>query len=563
MADRPLPGSARWRAHLPTGHRAVPGMMSLLLIGLSLVASPGAAEQYWVYTVRPGDTIWDLTRKHCTSVLHWRRIQTLNAIERDRVIPPGTRLRFPLSLLKHQPAAARVAQLEGSARLLRAGTQTAQPLQANTELRSGDRIITGPDTTLTLRFADASRLLVLGDSEVVMDSLSAWGSTGMVDTRIRLKGGRVDTRVEPGRGPGSRYQIITPAAVAAVRGTDFRIAATGPSVMRSEVIGGTVAVSGSGGSTAVPAGFGLVAEAGKPPPAPRELLPPPDLTGIASLQRELPVRFDWAPLAGVRGYRFQIARDTTFQTLLADRTVTQPQAHEQDLADGHYAIRVRGIDATGLEGIDAVSTFEVDARPFVPGERVPADGSVTQSATPELDWADSDTATGYRVQIASDTAFTAPVVDLTVDGRGYRPDTPLSPGDYYWRVAAIGPHGDQGPFSTAQQLTYRRPPGVPQPEPVIVERQRVRFAWPAVDGASRYQLQLAEAPDFTTITADHTTSDPQFTLPRPASQVYYFRVRAFDAPGTAGPFSATQRLYVPPLHPWWPLLLAVPLLLVL
>ena len=178
-----------------------------------MAQNPAHAEtQHWVYTVRPGDNIWALTEKYCTSVRYWKRIQRLNNVRLDRQIPPGTKLRFPLDILKYQPATALVAQVQGTARLIRTGSKPAVPLAAKTSLRSGDRIVTSAGANVTLQFADGSELLVLEDSEVVMDTLSAWGTTGMVDTRIRLQGGRVDTRVKPGRDPGSRYHIITPAA---------------------------------------------------------------------------------------------------------------------------------------------------------------------------------------------------------------------------------------------------------------------------------------------------------------------------------------------------------------
>lgn len=556
--------SRRRHAHL-SGRSRWPLYLSCILL-LMACSAPGFAadEPYWVYTVRPGDTIWDLTRKHCTSVRHWQRIQTLNGVDLDREIPPGTRLKFPLALLKHQPAAATVTRLFGSATLFRAGSQTAEPLRPETRLHSGDRLVTGSDSNLTLRFADDSLLLVQSNSEVVMDALSAWGTTGMVDTRVRLKGGRVDTRVQPGRGPGSRYQIITPAAVAAVRGTDFRISAEpGRAVMRSEVSEGTVTVSNDRSGTDVPAGFGLVAEAGEPPPAPRKLLPGPDLSEIVTVHRQLPLAFDWQPLDGAQGYRFQIATDANFATLLADRTVQDAAAQWPELADGRYALRVRGIDSVGLEGLDSVTSFEVDARPRPPTPSSPADGGTTGEAMPQLVWTASEDAGRYRIQIGRTHDFSNIVTDRIVERNDFRTEQPLSPGAYHWRVAAIEAQGEQGPFSPARTFTYRQPLAAPETGPVIVDNGRLVFGWQAVNGADHYQLQVASDRLFHDIVADHRVAGTEFALPRPPSQVYFFRVRALGTADEAGPFSTTQQFYVPPLYRWWPLVLALPLLLAL
>lgn len=555
------PGRQRDSIVRMTGFMLSPfALLLLMLLGNPAVA----AEQYWEYTVRPGDNIWNLTKTHCTSVRYWKRIQKLNNIDLDRQIPPGTRLRFPLSILKHQPASAMVATLHGSAELLRAGTGKTEPLQAGTALRNGDRIKTGADSNLTLQFADGSRLLVQSNSDVLMDSLSAWGTTGMVDTSVRLQSGRVDTRVKPARGPGSRYQIITPAAVAAVRGTDFRVSAeTGKPVMRSEVTEGSVGVGNTGKSTTVKAGFGLVAEAGKVPDKPRKLLPAADLSGLPAVQKQLPLEFTWPAIKGAGGYRFQIAPSTDFESLLVDKHAEKNSADHADLPDGHYALRIRGIDEVGLEGLNSVHRFEVDARPFPPVTTSPANAGVIRESTPRFSWSSEEESHGYRIQIARDAGFTRMVTDETTDQAGYRQVQPLTPGEYQWRVASIDESGDQGPYNPPQSFTYRQPLGAPQLQQPLVNHANLVLGWSEVAGAASYQVQLASDPHFRGMQLDMQFPAPQAEIPRPPSQVYFLRVRALNAAGEAGPFSKPFKVYVPPLYPWWPLVLAVPLLLVL
>lgn len=543
-----------------SGFMLLPFVLLLLFIG----NPAAAAEQYWEYTVRPGDNIWNLTKTHCTSVRYWKRIQTLNNIDLDREIPPGTRLRFPLSILKHQPATALVAKLQGSAELLRAGTGNAVPLQAGTSLRSGDRITTGADSNLTLQFADDSRLLVLENSEVLMDSLSAWGTTGMVDTSIRLQGGRVDTQVKPSRGPGSRYQIITPAAVAAVRGTDFRVSAEMEKpVMRSEVTEGTVGVGDASRSTPVKAGFGLVAESGKVPEKPRKLLPAVNLSGLPTVQRQLPLTFTWPGLKGARGYRFQIAPNADFDLLIADQTTETTSASWADLPNGRYAVRVRGIDEVGLEGLNSVHLFEVDARPFAPVTGSPPDAGVIRSAEPEFSWSATAESSAYRIQIATDAGFSSPVTDQETADSTLQREQPLAPGTYYWRVAGIDERGKQGPYSPVRSFTYRQPLAAPVVQQPLINHEHLVLAWQAVDGAESYEAQFATDPYFRDIRVNTGVSALRLELPRPPSQVYYFRIRAINPAGEPGPFSTPFKVYIPPLYPWWPLVLAFPLLLVL
>ena len=97
------------------GHATQAILYAALSLALTVFQAPLAlaGEQYWIYTVRPGDTIWDLTEKHCTDVLHWKRIQRLNNLPDvpARGVLPGTRLKFPIDILKHQPVSASVRLL--------------------------------------------------------------------------------------------------------------------------------------------------------------------------------------------------------------------------------------------------------------------------------------------------------------------------------------------------------------------------------------------------------------------------------------------------------------------
>ncbi len=60
------------------------------------------------------------------------------------------------------------------------------------------------------------------------------------------------------------------------------------------------------------------------------------------------------------------------------------------------------------------------------------------------------TATGSRW--TNDASFASPVIDKTRSGTSYRPDDPLPPGTYYWRVRGSYDCGN-GAWSTAYSLT--------------------------------------------------------------------------------------------------------------
>ncbi len=540
-------------------------IFALAGLALFLWASPiQAQEQYWIYTVRPGDSIWSLTEKYCTSVRYWRRIQALNNVSLDRQIPPGTKLRFPMSILKHEPAQAMITQITGTAQLVRAGSNSPIPLPVNANLRTGDRVIVGPDSNANVRFADGSNLLILSDSEVVMDTLSAWGTTGMVDTRIRLKGGRVDTHSEPARGPGSRYQIITPAAVAAVRGTDFRVAAEAQApVSRNEVLEGEVGVGDSERAMLVPAGFGLITEIGKEQEPPRPLLPAPGLSGNDRLQRRLPLQITWPRIAGAVAYRLQIAPNRQFRALIHDRRVEAELADVADLPDGRYAMRVRGIDEVGLEGLNAVHEFEVAARPFAPERLNPVEDAVLNEDRPRFSWSKVDGARAYRFQLATDTGFDAMITESVSTENALTLKQPLQPGSYHWRIASITGDNRQGPFQKPGQFAYRPVPGTPELREPVIEESHLVFHWHPVANANHYQIQFARDPRFREMLLERRVPETHVELQRPPSRRYYYRIRAWGAEGDPGEFSPTRAVDVPPLSHWPLLIFALPLLLLL
>ena len=535
-------------------HRAQTVTTRWLAAILLLLPSAAAFADDWIYTVRPGDNLWNLSEIHLSSMKYWQPLQRHNNISDPQNLPPGSRLKFPVAWLKYQPASALVIQLQGEALLVSARDGSSQALTINTRLHSGDRITTGADGNLNILFADGSELLVLSDSEVVMDSLSAYGITGMVDTRIRLQGGRVDTRVVPAQGPGSRYHIITPAAVAAVRGTSFRVSAdTDKPVARSEVIEGKVGVSGSGAGQLVAAGFGTIAEAGKPPQPPRKLLPAPDLSSLPVELDRLPLQFNWESVENAAAYRFQVAADNHFDRLLADSTSITASA-TTELPDGEYILRVRAIDKDRLEGLDATHAFSLDARPLPPVLFGQGDAALIRDPQPVFTWSRTPADTAWHFQLARAADFNEKLADLSVLHDPYfQPKELLAEGDYFWRVATYQGDDGPGPFSGAQKFSIRLLLPGPELAAPQISADKIAFSWKPVKDAARYHFQLATDPEFSNLVTEQTLGELHILIPRPASGFYYFRARALDKHAVAGPFGTSYKIFVSSTR-YWPLL---------
>jgi len=432
------------------------GIQLLLLFCILSTLSAAVAEE-WVYTVRPGDNLWTLSQAYLKDPSYFSKLQAHNNIAFPRQIPPGSKLRIPLGWLKHEPVSARVLHVRGHANVIRASTNESSLLQSGQSLAIGDQVRTGADSSVSLQFADGSRLAIQADSTVIMDALSSFGKTGMVDTRVRLKRGRVESRSPPSKKSPSWFEIITPAAVTAVRGTEFRVSldAERP-ISRTEVVDGLVAVSAEGTTYEVPAGYGVVTEAGKPPQPPQALLAPPDVSGFPAFLGKFPVDLSWPALEGANSYRIQISAHDSFGSLLEDRALASPAYELPALSDGQYVLRLRGVDESGLEGSNAEHRFVVDQPVILPPRLIEQKGDGVLNQRPVFSWTAVENAVGYRIQVSEDRGFTSLIIDQEASISGsFHPEPVLRPGKYFWRVASRDENGKVSPFSETGVVIIR------------------------------------------------------------------------------------------------------------
>lgn len=362
--------------------RTTPGTAKLFLSGLlslTLLVTAAAHSEEWLYTVRPGDNLWTVSTDYLIRTDYWPRLQALNGVADPARLPPGMKLRIPVPWLKRLPAKARVLSAQGQVNAAIATTGQTVPVNAGLLLQTGDTLLTGSDSTASLEFRDGSRVLLQADSELRMDVLSAYGPTRLADTRIRLQQGRVESQITSRTGAGPRYEISTPAATSAVRGTRYRIGMDPASATaRTEVLEGAVAFRGGQTTRTVNRGFGTLAETGRAPLPPSLLLPPPKLAESPPVVMRLPVQLGFFPLKGAVAYRAQIVPADPFKALLLDSVLPALESENRGAAEvltlllspvgsalpaGDYVARIRGIDDRGLEGRDAQYRFRFHALP--------------------------------------------------------------------------------------------------------------------------------------------------------------------------------------------------------
>lgn len=539
---------------------ARPARTRATLLGLALAACCNAAlAQDVIYVVRPGDNPWNITERYLKSIDYWPRIQDYNRIIDPLAIQPGTRLRIPVAWMRGDRGTARVLDVRGTVERWVDGTMA--PLAAGMTLAPGTHLRSGADGSLTLEFADGSRSLVGNNTELRLDEIRRLRASGAQQVHIELQQGHVESAVTPGKRSGGRFMIQTPAAVAAVRGTDFRVSAEADGV-RAETLEGEVALRNRRGETRLPAGTGTFSARGRAPEKASALLPAPELEALPERLERVPFRVPIAAVEGARGYRTQIAPLTGFSAIVSDRSGAEAAVlGHAGLADGSYRLRVRAIDGRGLEGVDAERNIVIDARPEAPFPRLPApDGFATDEGV-AFAWAANAEAERYHFELARDAHFEDRVLqrdDLTAPGLVL--DEALAAGDYFWRIAVSTAAEGRGPFSDVQR--FRRPPPGPAPEAPEIDGDTLHLRWRAGDGAQRYQVQLSSAADFAAPEYELDTQAAELRIATPAAGVWHVRIRSQETGSPPGPWGKAQQIEVPHTH-WRALLILLPLLLAL
>jgi len=416
--------------------KAIAIQPGILLFAVLIFVSANVCATDWFYTVRPGDTLWNISQRYLIDSSYWAQVKEHNVIKNPRHLQPGSVLKIPLTWLKEQPKSVTVLYVRGDAQV-KVSDKAWQVLQAKMSLGINSTVQTGKGAAATLEFADGTILWMQASTTLVLNRVSVFGKTGMVDTHMSLKNGRIDAQVPPLRTPSSRFEITTPAAVAAVRGTQFRVNFnTMEEKMYGEVTQGQIAVEAQGVERSVLAGFGVVTEQGKPPALPVQLLPAPVLAALAPRVSQSKVSFEWPQVPNAKAYLAQLTQDETFVEIASERTVTRPQINWGMLSLGTYYMRVRAIDQQGLQGFEGQHRFIQSMQLTPPSLENPINGKDLTIPNVTFHWIAGQNNPYFYFQLSTTQQFDRIVFDYVVEKQHLVLPISLPAGKYYWRVAS-------------------------------------------------------------------------------------------------------------------------------
>ena len=491
----------------------------------TVASSTRDAAPEWIYTFKPGESFSEIASELLAKNVSAGRLLQYNSIDNSATLGEGDRIRIPLSWLKRQPDPARATSVSGNVQLISGIDGRKKTLTKDTLVRVGDEVLSA-EGAATITLADGSEVRLSPNSRLIFNRLTQYGKSGMIDTRLRLNRGEVHTRVKPVIEGGARFEIETPSAVAAVRGTAFSLQ-TGPEGTSLQVTEGVVDFGAPNRTQRIPAGYSAtVASNSTSELSIRRMPPAPEINPLPPVLTQLPAEMTWKrePAAN---YRLDIF-ETESGRWVESREINDSRFDISRLDNGQYEIHLAAFDAQGMAGMPGILPIEVDLQARTANLLEPENEGSVNDDMPEFRWTLNGENEVARVEIAEDEAFRNLVATSEwAPGTTALPSRPLSPGQYYWRVVTEA-GGNSVATTQPRKLIVN---GTLPPVRIIsinYVNSQVRVFWEKVDTATNYRMQLAEEPGFNNIIKEATLPDTTAALRLIPGRRYFVRLKALS-----------------------------------
>lgn len=511
---------------------------------LVVSASPALADVQ--HTVSAGETLWSIAEQHTGDAARWQQLQRANRLANPHLLRVGQVVLVPAAAGALSAADASVVFAHGEVWATWPGDPQARAVRAGTSVPEGAVIEVRDKAFVRLKLADGSAFGLSAGAKARLERLRRDSATQQSQTVIRMLSGRVESEVVPRQHPKSRFDVHTPMAVASVRGTRFGVSAS-PDDATSHVSEGRVAVRSllnRRQTTTLVAGEGArVGAVGRLQRA--KLLPAANLSGLPKDWDDgefVPFVLPTQPQA--QGYRVRVLRADTAGAVLREAYVKDPAVLWQALDDGHYTLAVESLDQLGLLGQTAEHGFRVAATPAAPLYRQPAAGASVLGPSQMLRCTELLDVSAYRIQVADESSFSQPLVDVTAKDRCEHVAR-LPPGRYHWRVASVSNSAPerQGPFSLPSMFEVVGSTPTPSPSALAGSTSggTETTHWSPRPGLT-YRVQLAQDAAFTRVLSDGWMQDNRVVLPTGAPESVYLRWQSRDAEGRTSRLSPVHRV---------------------
>jgi len=260
---------------------------------------------------------------------------------------------------------------------------------------------------------------------------------------------------------------------------------------------------------------------------------------------------NWNSSATATGYRLDVATNVGFTAFVSgynDKDVSNVTSFSITslTANTSYYYRVRAYNTGGTSPNSGVITTTTLPDPPVAPTANPATSIVQTSFT--ANWNTSTTATGYRLDVATNIGFTTFVAgynDKDVSSITTYSVTGLSANTtYFYRVRAYNTGGTSPNSGVITTTTLPNPPAAPTTNPATsIVQTSLTANWSTAATATGYRLDVATNVGFTAFVAGFNDKDISNVTSYSVTGLiqnttYYYRLRAYNT-GGASPNSGT------------------------
>lgn len=495
-------------------------------------------NQEWHYTLRPSDNFQKISKQLLNNKYQWTDLVSYNRIDDIASLEPGSIIRVPIRWLKQQPKPARTLSISGSAQIKRTKDTYFKVLKANMPIYVGDEVAT-KNGTLLIKLADNSLIRLEKDSNLIFNKLSHYGKTGMVDTQLRLNKGSLSTEIPP-LVKGSSYEITTPSAVAAVRGTKFRLEASAKET-KLEVTEGSVNFSHQHGNIIISTGEGARIKQGDPSIERSRLPAAPKNQFAKKIIKDLPTTLRWKGKEKSPSYHYELT--DSGKKMIQSANIIKPEVILDNVKNGNYQVAMRAVNDKGFEGLSQNSMLSVNVLTEVAEQLAPLDGSSIDSTTPTFSWQIEDKNAKGKLEVSDNKNFKRIITNFdfsTSTTAELRKG--LTPGTYFWRVIALT--NNQESTTPARKFTVR---GLLKPVKILsvnyIENQ-VGLFWGKINHAKGYTLQVSDSSNFQTILKEEIIGKTKAHLRLSPGKRYYARVKGISNELYASEYGPVKELYI-------------------
>jgi hypothetical protein len=517
------------------------------------------------FIVKNGDNLYTICEKILENPEDWRWVAMVNRISDPHRIYPGQKLIIPTRLLKGIPIDGLVTFIKGIVSIKLAETEDWKKLQLNDKITQGNWIRTSDQGTIEISFQNHFSVL-LRPNTIIEITAAREKSAIYLMYKLFLDIGKAISKIKQSTGIETRFEIKTPSAVAAARGTEFRAGVDSDVTTRLEVLAGMVDVQAAKQKVAIKAGQGTVVKKDQRPAVPVNLLLPPAIVDLQPLYRAMPLDFQFESIAGAASYRVMLARDKAFKDVVKNKVI-KPQETLKivGVEDGTYFLQSRSIDDTGLEGPSLEPTeIRVRVNPLPPFIQSPSDGADLRETTVRFEWLKVAKAVRYHFQVAEDRQFNHIIEDQADINDNSIQTKNLDFKTYYFRISSIAADGYQGIWSDILSFNIIPPPPAPPVEAPQIEEKTIRIRWRDLGEGITYHFQMAKDDAFNEILVNEKLTKPEIALEKPADAgKYYVRTSGIDTEGYEGVFSEPQIFEVKSNYLYLPAGMMVLIILVL